>query len=140
MWYCHFVDEIFFNWANNYFIKQPHGESGLIISPADHGYFNFIFQRELAFENFKTTCLTKNQANEYKPTLFKTHLNAWCEYNGFELNPADKCSDKQNSRIPKTIEGKTLECFYISTLRSSRDMGEEQKTVIEEDDKPNLPF
>jgi hypothetical protein len=132
-------DEIFFTWANNYFIRMPNGISNLIVSPPEHGYFNFLFLREDAFENFKSTSLTKNQANEYKPAAFKNHLSAWCEYNGFEFNPLDKCTDRQNRRILKTIDSSTRECFYISTLRTSEGIDNEPKVVMN-DEPSEVPF
>ena len=106
-------DEEFFRWANDYFVIRPKDFSE-DYSPAENGYFNTYVIRDNAFENFTAT-LTAKQRHEYKSGKFKKHLEAWCEYYGFELNPESVCSDLNNRRILKTIDSKTRELIYIST-------------------------
>jgi hypothetical protein len=109
-------DEDFFNWANDYFQLNPHDDKP-VFSPTNAGYFNTFIVREYAFENFKSR-LSRKQQNDYRSGKFKTHVQAWCEYNGFELNPIQLCtgsSNDTNRRIIKSVEGKSMECFYIST-------------------------
>jgi len=107
-------DEDFFHWANDYFtpmiITPP-----LEYSPADTGYFNTFIFREYAFNAFLEK-LTKKQAADYRSNKFKTHLQSWCDYYGYTLNPEEMCTgDKSQRRILKTIERVTRECFFIST-------------------------
>jgi hypothetical protein len=104
-------DEEFFKWANDYFINPPHPVE---YSPDDAGYFNTLIFKDKAFEAFQMN-LTPKQKHEYKKTKFKKHLEAWCEYWSYELNPDHVCTDFANQRIMKTIEGKTKELIYIST-------------------------
>lgn len=106
-------DEEFFRWANDYFVLRPKSYTD-DYSPAENGYFNTYIIRDNAWENFTAT-LTSKQRHEYKSGKFKKHLDAWCEYYGFELNPESVCSDLNNRRILKTLEGKTRELIYIST-------------------------
>jgi hypothetical protein len=130
-------DEEFFTWANNYFVIPPDDRPD--ISPEDKGYFNVLVGREAAFLNFKSN-LSDTQTRKFKSNQFKTSLGAWCEYYGYELNPEHMCTGRnaaEERRIIKTIEGKSAECFYISTT---------PKGQINDDDIPspeeenNLPF
>lgn len=108
-------DEEFFNWANHYFVIPP--EERPDVSPDEHGYFNCMIKRNVAFENFKNT-LTDVQKHKYKAQQFRQSLDAWCEYYGYELNPEAICTGKNpkdERRIIKTIDKVTTECFYIST-------------------------
>lgn len=128
-------DEEFFKWANHYFqvCDGPRPD----FSPEDKGYFNVLIKREAAFENFKAT-LTDVQARKFKSTLFRSSLKAWCEYYGYELNPVAICTGsnaEEDRRILKTIEGKTTECFFISTAPVS-DNDAEKLTEEEEEDLP----
>ena len=60
--------------------------------------------------------LTKKQAADYRSNKFKTHLQSWCDYYGYTLNPEEKCTgDRSQRRILKKIENETRECFYICT-------------------------
>lgn len=104
-------DEEFFKWANDYFIPRPDNTQGEY-SPAENGWMNTLMLRDNAFENF-TSMLTSKQKHEYKSGKFKKHLEAWCEYHGYELNPEHLCTDKNNRRILRTIDGKTRELIYI---------------------------
>ena len=105
-------DEEFFRWANDYFIPRPDGATAEV-SPPENAWFNAFTMRDLAFENFTAT-LTSKQRHEYKSGKFKKHLEAWCEYWGYKLNPDSVCTDLTNSRIIKTIEGKTRELLFVS--------------------------
>jgi hypothetical protein len=126
-------EEEFLNWANDYF-TVCNEESKPEVSPDDHGYFNTLIVRRTAFDNFKTT-LTRKQADEYKANKFKTHLKAWCEYKGFEYNPSNKCTDKENERIMITRDSQTREYIYISTLPRQTSTPEDLPEVDNE-----LPF
>jgi len=128
-------DEDFFSWANDYFILMPEFSPIPQVSPDDHGYFNTLIIRENAFNNFKTR-LTRSQESDYRSGKFKTHLQAWCDYFGYELNPLDKCTDREKRRIICTLDGATKECFYISTLKTSMENTDPEKTS----DNPELPF
>jgi hypothetical protein len=105
-------DQEFLLWANAYFTKST--DTITEFSPDEKGYFNTYINRNTAFLNFKTT-LTKQQVDNYKSTKFKTHLEAWCDYKGFELNPDSICTDKDYKRIIKTRNNESKEYFYIST-------------------------
>lgn len=127
-------DEEFFKWANSYFTVSPDPRPE--ISPAEHGYFNVLIVREMAFENFKAI-LTDVQQRKFKAQQFKQSLEAWCEYYGYELNPLQLCTGKnaaEDRRILKSIEGKTTECFYISTMPLQ--IGADDMTPEEEEDLP----
>ncbi len=131
-------DEDFLSWANDYFILAPAGSPIPEISPDDHGYFNVIIIRESAFNNFKTR-LTRQQESDYRAGKFKTHLQAWCDYYGHELNPIEICTDREHRRILKTIDNITRECFYISTLKTIS--GEESAVINKkQENNPDLPF
>lgn len=144
-------DEEFFNWANDYFITLPVGDTFTEISPEDHGYFNTYIIKEKAFENF-TSRLSSKQKNDYRSTKFKAHLQCYCEYFEYELNPEDRCTDKAGRRILKTIDGgtlnrpdkpgsRTVECFYISnTPPPQRYDNKSEETVISESAKPSLTY
>ncbi len=110
-------DEEFFHWANHYFQTVKEGETPEY-SPAETGYFNTYIIRENAFENFRTTQLSDSQRKGYKAQKFKTHLAAFCEYYGYQFNPAELCVGGESNdarRIMKSVDGKTKECFYIGT-------------------------
>ncbi|MCX6231110.1 MAG: hypothetical protein NTZ33_06160 [Bacteroidetes bacterium] len=112
-------DEDFFNWANDYFI-QCSGENTPEISPTHAGYLNTYIIKEVAFENLQTK-LTSKQKSDYRITKFKKQVQAWCEYYGFELNPANLCYVDEKTkarRINKNIDGITKECIYISTYKN----------------------
>lgn len=121
-------DEEFFNWANHYFVIAPKDEERPPVSPDEHGYFNCLIKRNVAFEKFKET-LTDVQTRKYKAPQFRQSLEAWCEYYGYELNPEWLCTGKNaddDRRIIKSIDNKTTECFYISTAPPA-DMIEEKE-------------
>lgn len=131
-------DEEFFKWANMYFSIPP--EPRPDISPDDKGYFNVIIKREAAFEAFKAT-LTDLQGRKFKAPQFKHSLAAWCEYYGYELNPVKLCTGRnaeEDRRILKTIEGKTTECFYISTT-PPEDIPDAED-ILTEEEEGKLPF
>lgn len=130
-------DEEFMRWANDYFIGRPAGMIGEI-SPDENAYFNTLFLKEKAFESFSQQ-LTQKQKHDYKIAKFRKHLEAWCEYNDYELNPEDVCTDRQNRRILRTIEGKTKELMYVSTAkRKSSDPLPAPAPPMVNDDRP--PF
>jgi len=133
-------DEEFFTWANNYFVVAPYPRPE--ISPEEQGYFNVLIRRNAAFENFRKS-LTDVQMRKYKAQQFRTSLEAWCEYHGFELNPVHLCTGKnaqEERRIIKTIEGVTTECFYISTLPLQEKEEPREEETITAQEKKLLPF
>lgn len=129
-------DEDFFTWANDYFINCPTPEKPQF-SPTENGYFNTYIIREYAFENFKTR-LSKKQQSDYRSGKFKSHIQAWCDYYGFELNPIQLCTGNSTEslrRIIKSVEGKSMECFYISTKP-----GDNTNIQQHEEDNSKPPF
>jgi len=113
-------DEDFFNWANDYFIKWTDEKNPIpSVSPDKQGYLNSYIVREKAFEAFHEK-LTKDQKFKYKAAKFKTHVISWCGYHGYEYNPVELCygsTPEKDRRINKYIDGDTVECFYISSVK-----------------------
>jgi hypothetical protein len=130
-------DEEFLSWANDYFIISPAFSPAPEVSPSEHGYFNTLIIRENAFNSFKTR-LSRSQESDYRSSKFKTHLQAWCDYWGYELNPLHICTDRDKQRIIRTIEGTTRECFYISTIKTPP--GEQTINSDDPINNPVLPF
>ncbi|MFZ4412690.1 MAG: hypothetical protein ACOYOV_06370 [Bacteroidales bacterium] len=111
-------DEDFFNWANDYFINYNESGNRPETSPDSNGYFNTYIIRENSFLNFKEL-LTKKQQSDYRSGKFRAHIQAWCDYYGYELNPADLCNgDGSHRRIIRSINGTSKECFFISTNKN----------------------
>ncbi|MDA3943687.1 MAG: hypothetical protein PF694_09135 [Bacteroidetes bacterium] len=128
-------DEEFFRWANDYFMPKPSGYEDQY-SIIENGYFDTKILRDNAFENFTAT-LTPKQRHEYKSGKFKKHLEAWCEYHDHELNPESECTDLNNRRILKTIDGKTREVIYLRS-NGLKAGNRQQSTPLPPDDQ--LPF
>lgn len=112
-------DEPFWLWANSYFDRAPNNYSDEF-SPEHEktGYLNKYIIREKAFDDFKET-LPKTIASGYKNTQFKSSVKAFCEYNGYELNPINMCgvneANIRGRRIVKTINGSSKEVLYLDT-------------------------
>ena len=125
-------EEEFFKWANNYFTHKP-DDMDLFdnISPLEVGYFNTYIIRENAFQQFRKELSDAHQ-RKYTPHQFKKALAAWCKYYGFTLNPASLCT--QGQTIKKTIDGKTTELLYISTL------SEEENDKLTPQERDKIPF
>lgn len=104
-------EEEFFRWANDYFIPRP-ADYGFDYAPADQGYLDCLIIKDQAFENF-CSGLTSRQRSEYKPAKFKKHLEAWCEYHGYQFNPSFAGADPESGRILKKIDKQTKEIIYI---------------------------
>lgn len=104
-------DEEFLRWGNDYFAFPT---TFTDIAPAEQGYYNTMMIRANMFLNFQNT-LTVKQKNEYKPTKFKKHLESFCQYHHYELNPPDVCTEK-DGRILRSVNGMTTEMLFISTL------------------------
>ena len=110
-------DEVFLHWANDYFVPYTgKPEDRPEVSPEDAGYLNTLIIKDVAFEQFCIR-LSKKQKSDYRITKFKRHVEAFCDYYAYEFNPSH-LSDS-NGRILKTLDGKTRECFYISTVKIS---------------------
>jgi len=130
-------EEEFLKWGNIYFQKSTEKYD---VSPEDVGYLNTPIIRSVAFEAFKKT-LTRKQADDYKTSKFKTHLEAFCLYNGYVLNPENLINDKKNNRIMKNIGGDTKEVFYISTEPVATPIPETNPGAIHyTDGNEDLPF
>lgn len=109
-------EEEFFHWANHYF-QTCKEEVVPEYSPKEAGYFNTYVVREFASEAFKEV-LSDTQKKSYKSNKFKTHMMAFCDYYGYKFNPPELCvggETESSRRIMKSIDGKTRECFFIST-------------------------
>jgi hypothetical protein len=129
-------EEEFFTWANDYFKPKPDNvELTTEFSPTDapYGYLNMLIFRDAAYETFVKT-LADVHARKYTPQIFKKAVGSWCEYYGFTLNPRHVCTDK--NRIIRTVDGKTRECFYISTLPQA----ELDNIVLSPEIEDKLPF
>lgn len=134
-------DEEFFTWANHYFVVAPDPRPEY--SPDDAGYFNVLVKRSTAFENFKAN-LADAQTRKYKAQQFRSSLEAWCEYHGYEFNPLNVCTGnnaKEERRIIKKVDGVTMEFFYISTAppQDKEGAGEGENQLTREDIE-SLPF
>lgn len=109
-------EEEFLHWANHYFDTCKQGEVPEY-SPEETGYFNTYAIRENAFLNFQQV-LSDSQKRSYKANKFKTHMAAFCDYYGYTFNPPELCVGGETEsarRIMRSIDGKTRECFFIST-------------------------
>ncbi len=122
-------DEEFFVWANSYFMDKPE-ERRLIndYSPEEHGYFDHLIIKDLAFQNFKNT-LSDTHQRKYTSQQFKKATMAWCEYYNYTFNPFSRCNNPEQQRITRNIDGKTQECFFISTKPENELTPEEQETI-----------
>jgi hypothetical protein len=124
-------DEEFFVWANSYFIKKPEATHLMSeFSPEGHGFLDMLIIKDDAFNNFKNT-LSDTHQRKYTAQQFKKATMAWCDYYGYELNPAARCNLTEQRKITKNIDGKTQECFYISTMPDNE---------LTEEEQSNLPF
>jgi hypothetical protein len=129
-------EEEFFNWANDYFKPKPDNvELTTEFSPSDapYGYFNMLIFRDAAYDTFVKT-LADVHARKYTPQIFKKAVASWCEYYSYTLNPKHVCTDK--NRIIRTVDGKTRECFFISTLPQE----ELDSIVLTPEEEGKLPF
>lgn len=125
-------DEVFLQWAHDYFIFPPVAEKDLAISPQYNGYLNIPIIKSVAFEKFQDR-LSHRQKQDYRITKFKQHLVAWCEYMGYQFNP-DKHPDVRENRIMKSIDGETKECFIICTPHET-----EQQHYQQQQQNPTPP-
>jgi hypothetical protein len=103
----------FFDWADVYF-------------GAESGKLNQEFIRKDAFED-----VLKFTGVKFTPQQFKHSLKAWCQYNGYELNPKEFTgeSGRQTKIVDRTTkDGNTIkerqEIFFIKT--PSAEQPEEQ--------------
>lgn len=116
------MGDAFIGWADGYFGQ-------LVQSPGvddSYKYLDTDISKEESFEEFqKSTKQTK-----WTPAKFKKAIAAYCKWNGWILNP--KHMHNSGARIIKTINGKSQEVLYISTVKE-KELGVVQK-AIEEDD------
>lgn len=69
------------------------------------------FSKEMAFEDFKKT----TKLGQWSANKFKKQLKAYCELNGYILNP--EWLRNLSQRIVRKMEGKTQEVLYIHTKK-----------------------
>jgi hypothetical protein len=124
----------FFKWANIYFCPRPQYAEEM--APADEGWLDSFIVKEAAYNNLLKN-LSDKQKKDYRVSKFKEHVESWCRYYGYELNPKDKQTDKINERILKHKDMTTVECFYISTAHVQRlHTDVEPDTITADDDLP----
>ena len=99
----------FMNWAEVYFSNA-------------NGKFDVLVGRSDAYEDYKK--VGKKSANS-----FKKAVEAWCNLNGYILNPKDIQRNK-DGRIIQMINGKTQECLFIKTTT----------TPLEDKTEDDIPF
>lgn len=117
------MGDAFLGWATGFFATE--GEGGTLVN------LDADVSKETAFEDFqKTTKLMK-----WTPTKFKKALKAFCQWNGWVLNPKEMHNN--GARIIKNIGGKTQEVIYIDT-NLENDISKVKKNAIESigDDDP----
>lgn len=87
------MGELFLEWASDYF---------------DDLKLNDYLRKEEVMNHFMAHAGTTKR----NPARFKKQLQAWCTYNGCELNPA-QCINTKDGRIVHKKEGKSVEMIYI---------------------------
>ena len=136
--------EDFHNWTMLYF---KHCETDLPKYSPDcetYGYFNTLIRKDLALTNFKESISDERTRKNYKSTWFRQSLEAYCEMNGYELNPPDLCGDEEseNRRMRRIstsdkqhTDGMTKEFYYINT-----NTGIDPKELPDGMTEDDLPF
>lgn len=135
------MGEVFEQWADVYFSKD-----------SDAPKIDRKIIKEDAFEEFNT----KNRPKNYTIHRFKKNLEAWCRYNGYELNPKEVCNSKSKNGKPRIIDNITeleyggvekriaKEMLYIKTKEVSegdlsapnKKVAAQQTTETKEDECP----
>lgn len=111
------MGEAFLGWATAFFATE---KNGVLI------YLDADVSKESAFEDFQRT----TKLNKWSTTKFKKALNAWCQWEGYVLNPKEYHNN--GTRIIKNIDGKTQEVIFISTKLSSELEKVKTSSIIEE--------
>lgn len=134
-------EENFLKWADDYFQQWTDATAPRpSISPADGDcvYLNTFFDRAAALSHFfENSGISENRRKSYNAQRFRTHIENWAQYHGYELNPENLCGASDKKRILKKTDGKTREYFFIKTI--------EEEVVVQITDAPNasnsnLPF
>jgi hypothetical protein len=113
------MGDAFMGWADAFFATQ-HQEG-------TYKYVNDFVSKEFAFEEFiKATSQKKWSQNK-----FKKALKAYCTWNEWVFNPKEH--HNSGSRIIKTIDGKSVEVFYLDTKNA------EQISKVEQIIQDELP-
>ena len=101
------MGDAFMGWAEAFFATMHNNESTFIEEPK---YLNNYFSKEMAFEEF----MRATKQGKWTTNKFKKALKAYCQWNGYILNP----KDLQNApgRIVQKIDGKSQEAIYIRTF------------------------
>ena len=125
------MGERFKEWADMFFLKTE--ATGTL------KYLDRYFVRDHAYTDFQTKTNAK-----HTPTKFKKCMAAYCEYNGWEMNPQDSKGYRvKEKRIVHNIEGETLEMFFIKTIGNAQTKIKEQSTNPEtpkDELDDDLPF
>jgi hypothetical protein len=114
------MGDAFMGWAEGFFASVKEDNS--------FTYLNDYVSKEFAFEEFmKSTSLKK-----WTPNKFKKALKAFCLWNGWVFNPKEHHNN--GSRIIKSINGKSVEAFYIDTM-ASQAIENVERIIKDEDDE-----
>ncbi len=92
------MGDVFRSWAEIYF-------------SAENNMLDQLISRKIAYINYKENGGGKKSANS-----FRTSVKAFCEFNGYVLNPnEDHIARTKDGRIIKKYGSEVHECFYIKT-------------------------
>jgi hypothetical protein len=105
------MGEAFEGWADSFFANKETDEMGNEVD--EFKYLDKYFSKEEAFDEFMKT----TKQGKWSTNKFKKAMKAYCQLNGFILNPKDL--NGANGRITKSIKGKTQEVFYIRTIEQT---------------------
>ena len=101
------MGETFIGWAETFFSIT---ESTFEKPEGNLKYLNQYFSKEMAFEDFR------KKESKWKITKFKKALKAYCQLNGYILNPKELHSKGTSGRIIQNIDGKAQEVIFIRTI------------------------
>lgn len=122
------MGERFKEWADVFFFKT---------NVTNHPLFlDAYFSRESAYLTFK-----EKTGAKHTPHKFKKCVEAFCEYNGWKLNPSTcKGYRPKEKRIIQNIDNESMEMFYIETKPAPAEkpitVSKTQNDTIDDD----LPF
>lgn len=100
------MGDAFMGWAEAFFATKDANPGTL---QEEFKYLDNYFAKEMAFEEF-----IKASKQKWTTNKFKKALKAYCQYNGYVLNPKDL--QNQKDRIIQKIDGKSQEAIYIRTI------------------------
>lgn len=76
-------------------------------------YFSERLDKETSRDEAQAHYLKDN--TKLTPQSFLKKVKAWCKFNGYIYNPADKCTTKDKARIIRSTHEGTKEMLYIDT-------------------------